>query len=33
VGQADDDMLVHRYVDAGDTRHLFLHPRPRKKAR
>src|SRR5271165_5733209 len=26
-------MLVHRYVDAGDTRHLSLHPRPRKKAR
>src|ERR1700722_4957610 len=33
VGQADDHMLVHRYVDAGDTRHLLLHPRPRKKAR
>jgi hypothetical protein len=23
VGQTDDDMLVHRNVDAGDTRHLF----------
>src|ERR1700723_2017924 len=26
VGQADDHMLVPRYVDAGDTRHLVLHP-------
>src|SRR5450631_2396518 len=26
-------MLVHRYVDAGDTRHLFLHHSAREKAR
>jgi hypothetical protein len=26
-------MLVHRYVDAGDTRHLVLHHSAREKAR